>query len=198
MMYTFWKETLDNPQVIGDFVWTAIDYIGEAGGGEVSFDGKPPHGAPFPYHLSGIGDFNICGFKRVQSYYRDLLWGMRTAPFIAVLDPQHHGKPLGFSPWAWEPVLDTWTFPGKEGALTQVDVYSIDDEVEVIVNGISAGRKPAGAACQNKVSFDVEYQPGILEAVGYKDGQEKFRILRAIGRKTPNPPSPLPSTGQAN
>ncbi|NSW53341.1 MAG: glycoside hydrolase family 2 protein [Anaerolineae bacterium] len=176
MMYTFWQETMNNPQVIGDFVWTAMDYIGEAGGGQVSFDGKPPHGVPFPYHTSGIGDFNICGFKRVQSYYRDLLWGVRTAPFIAVLDPQHHGKPLGFSPWAWEPVLDTWNFPGQEGKLAQVDVYCADEEVELIVNGVPAGRKPAGAACQNKVSFDVVYQPGVIEAVGYRNGAENGRF----------------------
>jgi beta-galactosidase len=178
-MYAFWKETARLPHVIGDFVWTAIDYIGEAGGGAVNFDGKPRFGAPYPYHLSGIGDFNICGFKRPQSYYRDLLWGVRTAPFITVLDPQHHGKPLGFTPWAWEPVLDTWTFPGQEGRTTQVDVYAIDDEVEVLVNGVSAGRKPAGAATQNKASFDVVYQPGVIEAVGYTGEVEAGRTRLA-------------------
>jgi beta-galactosidase len=179
MMYTFWKETERNSNVIGDFVWTAIDYIGEAGGGAVSFDGSRRMHVPFPYHLSGIGDFNICGFKRPQSYYRDLLWGVRTAPFITVLDPQHHGKPLGFSPWAWEPVLDTWTFPGQEGKMTQVDVYAIDDEVELLVNGISAGRKPAGAVVQNKATFDVTFQPGLIEAVGYTGGRETGRTSLA-------------------
>jgi len=156
-------------------VWTAFDYIGEAGFGAVSFTGRPTFGAPYPYHLYGCGDFDICGVKRPQSYYRDLLWGLRTAPFIAVLDPQHHGKRMSFTPWAWEPVLDTWTFPGQEGKTTQVDIYSVDDEVEVLVNGVSAGRKPAGAACQNKASFDVTYQPGVIEAVGYRGGQETGR-----------------------
>jgi beta-galactosidase len=176
LMHRFWAETERLPNVIGDFVWTAIDYLGEAGGGAVNFEGKVAFGgAPFPYHTSGIGDFDICGFKRPQSSYRDLLWGVRTAPFIAVLDPQHHGKPMGFTPWAWEPVLDTWTFPGQEGKLAQVDVYAMDEEVEVLVNGVSAGRKPAGAACQNKASFDVVYQPGVIEAVGYSGGRETGR-----------------------
>lgn len=184
-MYTFWKETERLPNVIGDFVWTAIDYIGEAGGGAVSTDGKPSFGAPYPYHLSGIGDFNICGFKRPQSYYRDLLWGVRTAPFIAVFDPQYHGKPLGFTPWAWEPVLDIWTFPGQEGRPTQVDVYAIDDEVELLVNGVSAGRKPAGASVQNKASFEVTYQPGKIEAVGYTAGKETGRV-RLVTASSPS------------
>lgn len=169
-MFTYWKATVENPHVIGDFVWTAIDYIGEAGGGRISYDGKARFGATYPYHLYGCGDFDICGFKKPQSYYRDLLWGMRRDPFIAVLDPQHFGKPIAFAPWGWEPVLDTWTFPGQEGKPTQVDVYSIDDEVELFVNGVSAGRQPAGAAAQNKATFTVTYQPGALEAVGYTAG----------------------------
>ena len=176
LMYKFWQETTRLPHVIGDFVWTAIDYLGEAGGGEVNFEGQVSmSGAPFPYHTSGIGDFNICGFKRPQSYYRDLMWGVRTAPFITVLDPQHHGKPMGFTPWAWEPVLDTWAFPGQEGKLTQVDVYAIDEEVELLVNGISFGRKPAGPAVENKASFDVPYQPGRIEAIGFRRGKETGR-----------------------
>jgi beta-galactosidase len=176
MMYTFWKETERLPYVIGDFVWTAFDYLGEAGGGAVNFEGKVRFGGgAFPYHTSGIGDFNICGFKRPQSYYRDLLWGVRNAPFIAVVDPRHYGKPMGFTPWAWEPVLDTWTFPGQEGKLAQVDVYSTDEEVELLVNGVSFGRKSAGTTVQNKVSFDVPYQPGIIEAVGYTSGKETGR-----------------------
>ncbi len=181
MMYTFWKETERWPNVIGDFVWTAFDYIGEAGGGAISFDGQRRFGASYPYHLYGCGDFDICGFKRPQSYYRDLLWGVRTAPFIAVLDPQHYGKAIAFSPWGWEPVLDTWTFPGQEGKLTQVDVYAVDDEVELLVNGVSAGRKPAGAASQNKASFEAAYQPGTIEAVGYTGGKEtgRFRLVTA-------------------
>ena len=57
-----------------------------------------------------------------------------------------------------------------------MDVYSIDDEVELLVNGVSAGRKPAGAAAQNKASFDVVYQPGTIEAVGYTGGKETGRV----------------------
>ncbi len=184
LMFKSWQETANLPHVIGDFVWTAFDYIGEAGFGAVRFDGQIRMGAPFPYHLYGCGDFNICGFKRPQSYYRDLLWGLRSDPFIAVLDPQHHGKPMSFTPWAWEPVLDTWTFPGQEGQLTQVDVYAIDDEVELLVNGASVGRQPAGAACQNKASFDVTYQPGVIEAVGYTGGKETGRH-RLVTASTP-------------
>jgi beta-galactosidase len=175
--YYSWQETEQHAHVIGDFIWTAWDYIGEAGLGRVALDGKATYAAPYPYHLANVGDFDICGFKRPQSYYRDLLWGVRTAPFIGVLDPQLADKSLASNPWGWRPVIESWTFPDAEDKPTQVDVYAVDEEVELFINGVSQGRKPAGAASQNKVTFDVTYRPGTIEAVGYCSGKETSRTL---------------------
>ncbi|MBE2236314.1 MAG: glycoside hydrolase family 2 protein [Caldilineaceae bacterium] len=179
--YDFWTETARLPHVLGDFLWIAIDYIGEAGFGAFTLDDKVTMGAPYPYHLYGCGDFDLCGVKRPQSYYREQLWGVRTDPFIAVLPPELFGKKLAFTPWAWEPVLDAWTFPGQEGESVQVDVYAIDDEVALLINGEAVGRKPAGAAVKNKATFEVAYQPGTIEAIGYTGGQEtgRFQLVTA-------------------
>jgi beta-galactosidase len=92
-----------------------------------------------------------------------------------VLDPQYYLRKISFNPWGWEPVNDNWTFPGYEGKPTQVSVYSADEEVELIVNGVSVGRKPAGAASQNKAVFEVTYQPGTISAVGFTQGKEMGR-----------------------
>ena len=177
LAFDFWKETERLPYVIGDFVWTSIDYLGESGIGRVAVDDPTPFFAakPWPYQLANCGDIDICGFKRPQSHYRDLLWGVRTAPFIGVLDPQLFGKKLEFNQWGWDPVIDSWSFPGQEGKQTRVDVYSVDEEVELFVNGLSAGRKPAGETAKNKTSFEVTYQPGTIEAVGYNAGKETGR-----------------------
>lgn len=176
--YATWNDTLRLPNVIGDFVWTALDYLGESGIGKVAIDA--PVGFfvmqdPWPYHLATCGDIDICGFKRSQSYFRDLLWGLRTVPFIGVLHPQHYDHKITFNPWGWDPVSDNWTFPGWEGKPTQVHVYCADEEVELFVNGLSQGRNPAGAACQNKVVFEVTYTPGAIEAVGYRGSKETGR-----------------------
>jgi beta-galactosidase len=177
LAYEFWKEAERLPFVIGDFVWTSIDYLGESGIGRVTVDDPTPFflAKPWPYHLANCGDIDICGFKRPQSYFRDLLWGVRTAPFIAVLDPQLFGKKLQFNQWGWDPVIDSWDFPGQEGNQTRVDIYSIDEEVELFVNGVSAGRKPGGDAQKNKTSFEVTYQPGMIEVVAYSGGKETNR-----------------------
>ena len=176
--YATWADTARLPNVIGDFVWTALDYLGESGIGKVSYDASAgffPFQDPWPFHLANCGDIDICGFKRPQSYFRDILWGLRKEPYIGVLDPIHFGKKISYNPWGWELVNDTWTFPGSEGKPTLVSVYSADEEVELVVNGVSLGRKPAGAACQNMAVFEVTYQPGTITAVGYSQGQETGR-----------------------
>ncbi len=176
--YESWVDTARLTNVIGDFVWTAIDYRGEAGVGGVSFgESARPFFAQdqWPHHLASCGDLDICGFKRPQSYFRDILWGVRTDPYIGVLDPRHHGERISFSPWGWEPVSDTWTFPGQEGKPTRVEVYSADEEVELVLNGASLGRKQAGPTQKNRAVFEVVYQPGTLVAVGLTGGVEAGR-----------------------
>jgi beta-galactosidase len=126
-------------------VWTSLNYLGESGIGKGSFvQGDLPFGAQFPYHLANCGDFDICGLKRPQSHFRDILWGVRKSPFIGVLDPQNFGKRENFNQWGWEPVRDCWDFPGLEGKQTRVDVYRADEEVELWINGELVGRKFAG------------------------------------------------------
>ena len=187
--YETWKETERQPHVIGDFVWTAWDYLGESGIGKVDIDTLAVFfmADVWPNHLAHCGDIDICGNKRPQSYYRDLLWGVRSAPFIGVLDPHMHGKKLKWTRWGWEPALDSWDFPGQEGRPTRVYVYAIDDEVELFINGVSQGRKPAGDAQQYKAIFEVTYQPGLVEAVGYTGGKETGRVSLT----TPGAPAAL-------
>jgi beta-galactosidase len=92
------------------------------------------------------------------------------------------GKKLQFSQWGWEPVIDSWSFPGQEGKQTRVDVYSVDEEVELFVNGVSVGRKSSGDAQKNKTSFEVTYEPGTIEVVGYRGGKETGRTsLKTAG-----------------
>lgn len=176
-IYDYWMTTLKSKRIVGDFVWTAFDYLGEAGIGKVLIDSPAAFGSEYPWFHAYCGDFDICGFKRPQSYFKDLLWGVRDKPYIGVFPPEYYGKELGFTAWGWEPVVDSWTFPGDEGKPVWVDVYCKDEEVELLINGISVGRKPAGVTAKNKVRFDVIYTPGEIMAVGYSGGQE-------VGRET--------------
>lgn len=171
-MYEYWHETLKYPRVIGDFCWTAVDYLGEAGIGQYYVDRKVGYFGEYPWLAAGCGDIDICGFKRPQSYYRDILWGVRTAPYIGVLPPKLTKSEIRYTKWGWEPVQDCWTYPGYEKEAVRVYVYSPDDEVELFLNHVSMGRRKTE---MNKAIFDITYEPGELIAVSYQDGKEKER-----------------------
>ena len=176
-MYDNWKETLENPNVIGDFVWTAIDYLGEAGIGRVSIDREEANNflGKYPWFLANCGDIDICGEKRPQSYYRDIVWGNRKDPIIFALPPELYGKKLYMRAWSWEPVERSYNFKGYEEKPIRIYIYANADEVELFLNGKSLGRKISGEKVKFKTTYDITYEPGILEVIAYKDGKEVGR-----------------------
>mgnify|MGYP001112281393 CR=1 FL=1 len=181
--YDNWVSTVKNQNVVGDFVWTAIDYLGEVGVGRVEINKEVGYlGASYPWFYANVGDMDVCGFKHPQSYFRDVLWGNRKKTYIGVLPPDYYGQSINYLPWGWEPVENHWSFPEHEGKPTRVDVYSDADEVELVINGISQGRKPAGADVKLTASFDVMYSAGTIEAIAYEDGIESAReTLKTTG-----------------
>lgn len=166
-----WMCVLDMPHVIGDFVWTSLDYLGESGIGRVHYDGPSAPFLPgYPWHQANCGDIDLCGFKRPQSYYRDILWGNGDKLYIAVHTPAPEGKTPTISRWGWPEVWPNWTWPGQEGKTFNVDIYSACEQVELFLNGTSLGVKPSGKAERFIASFEVPYQPGELKAVGIIGG----------------------------
>ncbi|MFW6309259.1 MAG: glycoside hydrolase family 2 TIM barrel-domain containing protein [bacterium] len=173
--FEYWQAVEKLPYVIGDFVWTGIDYLGEAGIGRVEYNGNADFLGDYPWHLANCGDIDICGFKRPQSYYRDCVWGIAKKPYIAVYNPENYSENSQISRWGWPDVTSSWTWNGSEGESTMVEVYSRGDEVELLLNGKSLGKKPAGKKNKYIASFELNYEPGELVAVNYKNGNEKSR-----------------------
>jgi len=156
--YEHWTSVRELEHVIGDFVWTALDYLGESGIGRVhDGDGPAELLATYPWHVANCGDHDLCGFKRPQSFYRDVLWGSERT-FIAVHPPSANGR---VTYWGWPDVRASWTWPGHEGLPLRVDVYSATDSVELFLDGESLGTKPTSRCI---ASFDVPYRPGTLRA----------------------------------
>ncbi len=164
-----WIRAVDNDYVVGNFTWTAMDYMGEASSGWLGFK-LPP--SVFPWHSTYCGDLDICGFRKPRSYYRDILFdnGKQISMFVHAPVPSFKGK--NGSLWGWDDVKPSWTWNGYEGKTLQVDVYSKFEMVELFLNNISLGAKPTSRETEFKVSWDVEYQKGNLMAVGYKQGDK--------------------------
>jgi beta-galactosidase len=183
--YENWMSVLDNSFVIGDFVWTSLDYLGESGIGRVHFggDGEPFLGQ-YPWHQANCGDLDLCGFKRPQSYYRDMLWQNGDKLYIAVHYPvpPQGGKTPVVTRWGWPDVGASWTWPGQEGQTFTVDVYSACDKVELFLNGQSLGVQPTTRKEKFTATFEALYAPGALKAVGFLDDQPAVEcVLKTAG-----------------
>jgi beta-galactosidase len=169
-----WQSVLELDHVIGDFVWTAIDYLGESGIGRVHFEDEPvPLLGAYPWFISNCGDLDVCGSKRPQSFYRDVLWRRGEPLFIGV---HPSGPEPAVTYWGWPDVRPSWTWPGHEGETFRVDVYSASETVELLLNGESLGTKVAERCA---ATFEVPYRPGTLEAVGSNPVAEC--ALRTVG-----------------
>ncbi|MDO4623570.1 MAG: glycoside hydrolase family 2 TIM barrel-domain containing protein [Eubacteriales bacterium] len=160
--------------VVGDFTWTGWDYIGEAGVGVPAYHfGEGGFGAQFPCQLSFVGDLDICGFRRPASYYREIVFGLRKDPYIAVQEPSHYGEHLIKTNWVISDSQSSWTWPGFEEKPIIAEVYSAAPEVELFLNDISLGRQKAGSETGYIARFELTYQPGTLTAVDY-DGETEL------------------------
>jgi len=180
-----WRLVLDNRHVLGDFTWTGWDYLGEAGAGRIQYsDVAPAFEAAYPWISARVGDIDITGLRRPISYYREIVFGLRAEPYIAVQRPEVYGRD-GFGMWAWSDSVASWSWDVPDGTPIAVEVYSADDEVELLLNGQPVGRAATGASKPFLAEFDLAYQPGELVAVSYRGGIEQGRTsLRSASGTT--------------
>lgn len=167
-----WMGVVDNPYVIGDFVWTAFDYIGEA---SIGWRGYWQESNFYPWNLAYCGDIDICGWKRPQSYYRDALWKEnQVSVFVKPPKPSFLLNPdkQSWSKWEWHDVVADWNWPGQENKPMEVSVYSSCPEVELFLNGKTLGKRQTNRGTKFMATWQVPYRPGVLKAVGYTNGKQ--------------------------
>ncbi len=152
------------PSVLGEFVWTGFDYIGEPTP-YFGWEGNNDH--DWPARSSYFGMVDLAGFPKDRYYLYQSVWTSK---------PMVH-------------VLPHWNWEGHEGQNIPVMAYTNADEVELFLNGNSLGRKkrfsdpvdiPVGPNVSHDLNFytkyrllwQVPYQPGTLKAVAYSGGKE--------------------------
>ncbi len=194
-----WRLIQQHPYVIGDFVWTGMDYLGEAAIGNAQLN-TPARGGPaaapapgggvnslgFPWFNAYCGDIDLIGERKPQLYYKHVVWETSKLE-MAVQRPLPAGRSEVISRWGWSDELRSWTWPGYEGKTLAVRVYSSGDQVRLLLNGKEIGVKPVSAETQLKAEFEVPYAPGELRAVALSGGKQ----IAELAFKTAGPPATL-------
>lgn len=164
-----WKMVADHPYVIGDFVWTGIDYIGESGIGRYYYD-RDPEGEHWerplwPWHNSYCGDIDIIGQRKPISYYREMLYSGEPMLYMAVREPYGYNGKIRETLWGTYPTEESWNWPGHEGKPIEVEVISTYPTVQLFKDGILVGSKKNGIDNEFKSVFKLPYQPGKITVV---------------------------------
>ena len=178
-----WAMVKQYPYLIGDFMWTAWDYLGEVGVGAWAYtkDGAG-FNKPYPWLLADTGAFDIVGTPNGEMFLAQAAWGLLRKPVIAVQPVNHPGITPSKMAWCGTNALQSWAWAGCDGNKAIVEVFTDAAAVELYINGKNIGKSKVKNC---KASFKTKYQSGKIEAVAYDvTGREISRseLVSATGK----------------
>ena len=187
-----WKHTVDRPYIIGDMVWTGLDYLGESAIGQFHYEGEPRdehwQATHFPYHGAYCGDVDLIGWRKPISHYRDLLWNTEEGAsdiYLAVREPDYYTNGhVTETMWSVWPTWESWNWPGWEGKDIEAEIYTKAPKVRLYLNDKIVAEKDVNIGTQYKAIIKLPYQPGVLKAVSVDaNGKELSEsTLRTSGK----------------
>lgn len=145
-----WLTVENNDYIPGQFLWTGIDYLGEAG--------------RFPNRSSGSGLVSLDNNRKPGFYFRQSLWSDQPMVYLASLEPSDDG--------GWPDIAPNWNWDGRQGEEIEVIAYTNSESVELFLNGESVGTRDLAEAENHILRWEVPYESGTLRAVARNNGQE--------------------------
>ena len=176
-----WAIANDYPYVVGDMVWTGLDYLGESGIGRNYYKGERegeswiPGGQP-EWHGAPCGDVDITGWRKPISHYREMLWNSETPLYMAVREPNGYRGEIKTTMWSVWPTWESWNWEGWEGKPVEVEVYTKQPVVKLYLNDKLIGTKNVDRSTEFKAVFQVPYEAGTLRA---EAGNERVTLSTA-------------------
>ena len=164
-----WAVVNDFPYVVGDIVWTGLDYLGESGIGRTYYKGEREgeswiKGGQPEWHGAPCGDVDITGWRKPISHYREMLWNKDTQLYMAVKEPNGYHGEIKTTMWSVWPTWESWTWPGWEGKPVEVEVYTHQPEVKLYLDDQLIDTKQVSRDTEFKAVFSVPYKAGTLRA----------------------------------
>jgi beta-galactosidase len=192
-----WQAVESLPYVIGNFSWTAMDYLGEAGTGLPRLVNISPAGTgsnqadqmmqffnmdSWPVFINFQGDLDIIGNPKVPYYYQHVVWREHKMAMF-VHRPIPAGKKEITSPWGFPDELKNWNWEGHEGEMMQVHVYTRSKLVKLELNGKPVGEQTVDDSKSITAAFKLAYEPGTLTARSFDNGMETAsETIKTVGK----------------
>jgi len=147
-----WNYVADNDYIMGQFLWTGFEYIGEAG--------------RFPSRSNTAGVIDLAGNKKPEFYFRQSIWSDKPMVFIGTSDRMAKSGPDNL--WSHKRVEPLWNW--EDGKTINVSAFSNCEEVELFLNNRSLGNKKMADFMNRAITWDVPFEMGTLKAVAKNNG----------------------------
>ncbi|WP_200977618.1 glycoside hydrolase family 2 TIM barrel-domain containing protein [Echinicola sp. 20G] len=143
-----WRAVTENKHIASQFLWTAFDFLGEA--------------RPWPVRSSGAGIIDMAGYPKPDFYFRKSLWNDTPMVYIGVTNSEENVNRRR--------IQDTWI--GEKGEEKWVAVYANVEEVELMLNDRSLGKKKINYSSESMPGWSVPFEEGTLKAIAYNDDKQ--------------------------
>jgi beta-galactosidase len=158
-----WKAVRDNEYIFGQFLWTGIDYLGEA--------------LPWPSRGFSSGLLDLAGFKKPRGYFRQSLWSDKPMIYCGTYQSQSNDNADELSIDA----LPLWNY--WDGEIVRVMVYTNCQKAQLLLNGQKIGKFREYDDETGILYWDVPYKAGTLEVIGYNSNKPVARYAITTGKK---------------
>ena len=138
-----WRAVTAHAYIAGQFLWTGVDYLGEAKG--------------WPVHASPAGLLDMAGFAKPQYFFRKSLW--TDEPFVALCTAPAESEP-DWNGWSAQMAVQGWNY--APAARVRVTAFTNAARVRFCVNGVVRGEAEKGA--DGTCTVELPFEPGTLLA----------------------------------
>ena len=167
-IFTSWQMVKDFPYLVGDFMWTAWDYLGEVGAGAWTYEGEGTgFTKTYPWKFASSGAIDVTGHPTSEVYLAKVAWDDDGTPYLGVR-PVSKGEIVSRSIWRASNSIPSWSWRGCEGKDAVVEVYSAAEKVELYLDG---NKLEEGAPKNGVIMFKFPYKPGVLSVKAYSGGR---------------------------
>ena len=182
--WRFAEMAKDHPRIIGDFVWSGMDYLGEVGLGAWEYREYAPIPPGPGWVSSGCGRIDLTGTPLGEASYIRVALGTEPGPLMAVRPVHSRREKHTPSAWKMSDALPTWNWRGCDGNKASVEVYARGAQVVLKLNDTVVGKKAVPRSLL--VRFTVPWQPGILtaEVLDEQGSVSGTCSLRSLGKET--------------